>query len=224
MKLLPAILTESINLFQEQLELAKQSERVETIHIDVIDGFFVDNITLTPLDLTVMDFGDLTIDFHFMTEEPMDFVHECEALKSYLPIRRMIGQIERMSFQEDFLQEVKRSGWQPTLGLDIFTPLNAINEEAWSLLNGVLIMGVEAGHQNKIFNLHALEKARQLRERFANPEEMSIIMDGGIKETNLRQILESGANEVSVGSTLWKSNDPAEEIEVLHEIAEQLEL
>mgnify|MGYP004417315356 CR=1 FL=1 len=221
MKLLPAILTDSMTIFTEQLEIAKQGEQVDTVHIDVVDGMFADTLTLTPLDLAVVDFGELQVDFHLMTEEPMDFVHECEAVREYLPIRRIIGQIERMSSQRDFVAEVKRNGWQPALGLDIFTPIDSIDEDVWGEFPAILIMGIEAGAQNKVFNPHALEKIQELRQKYPNLEQLNIGIDGGVKIENLKQILETGVDEVMVGSAIWKSDQPVQLIDQLHEVAGQ---
>jgi len=218
MNVIPAILTDSFLTFQQELEKAKESSQVNTIQVDVIDGMFADDLTLTPLDLTVADFEPLKVDFHLMTEEPMDFVFECAGLREYLPIRQIIGQIEHMSHQLDFVEEVLRNGWQPALALDVFTPLESIDEEVWPQLRSVLFMSVEAGAQNQIFNRVALEKVRELRQKFPHIERMNIIVDGGIKTLNAREILAAGANELAVGSNIWKSRDPVEVIQEFYEL------
>ncbi|CAN5306441.1 ribulose-phosphate 3-epimerase [soil metagenome] len=220
MNVIPAILTDSFLTFQEELQKAQESSQVDTIHIDIIDGMFADEITLTPLDLTVADFEPLKVDFHLMTEEPMDFVFECAGLREYLPIRQVIGQIERMSHQLDFVEEVLRNGWQPALAIDIFTPLESIDQEVWPQLRSVMIMSVEAGAQNQIFNRVALEKVREIRRNFPHAERMNIMVDGGVKTLNAREILASGANELVVGSNIWKSRDPVEVIHEFHELAQ----
>jgi ribulose-phosphate 3-epimerase len=221
MKLLPAILTDSMKTFVEQLEVIKESPHVDRAHIDIIDGQFANNFTLTPLDMTVVDFGDLTLDFHMMVEEPMDSVFECEAIAEYLPIKRMIGQVERMSYQADFIHEVHRNGWEVGLGLDIYTPLEAIDDASWADLDAVLLMGIEAGHQNKIFNMHVLQKVRDIRKVKPAGDKLKIILDGGVKLSNIARILQNGADEVSVGSALWNSTQPLEVIEEFFEIAKK---
>lgn len=220
MNVLPAILTDSFSLFQQQLESIKESSRVNTIHIDVIDGLFVDNLTVTPLDLTVADFDQFKIDFHLMTEEPMDFVFECAGLREYLPIRHLIGQIERMSHQLDFVQEVKRTGWEAGLALDLFTPVESIDEEVWPDLHTLLIMSVEAGMQEQTFNRLALEKVREVRQRFPDSGRMKIQIDGGVKTLNAKEILDSGVDELVVGSGIWESGDPVAEVEKFFQIGE----
>jgi ribulose-phosphate 3-epimerase len=219
MKLHPAILTDSMSTFVEQLDAVKDSDLIDRVHVDIIDGQFVDNITVTPLDLTVVEFGELKVEFHLMVEEPMDSVFECEAIREYLPIKRIIGQVEKMSHQADFIHEVQRNGWEVGLGLDIYTPLEAIDEASWLDIDAILLMGIEAGHQNQIFNVHVLQKVQEIHQQFMQTKKIDIILDGGVKLTNINRILQSGVDEVEVGSALWKSRDPVGIIDEFFKVA-----
>ncbi len=219
MKLSPSILTESMITFVEELDAVKPSQLIDRVHVDIIDGQFVDNITLSPLDLTVVDFGELGVEFHLMVEEPMDMVFECEAIRDYLPIKRVIGQVERMSHQEDFLHEVKRNGWEAALGLDLFTPVEAIDDESWAELDAIMLMSVEAGNQEEVFNPQVFHKLKELREAHPRAAKLPIIIDGGVKTANLGQILQHGVEEVAVGSALWQSGEPVRVIEEFFRIA-----
>jgi ribulose-phosphate 3-epimerase len=218
MNVTPAILTESFLEAQQQIESVRYSSLIDAIHVDVIDGEFVDNVTITPLDLTVADFEPLKIDFHLMTNEPMDFVYECEGVKEYLPIRCIYGQVERMSFQSEFLSAVKANEWKAGLALDLFTPLEAIEEDVWRQLDHVLLMSVEAGYQGQNLGRQALEKIRAIRQIYPSSERMHITVDGGIKITNAGSVLDAGADELCVGSAIWKSSDPVRTIEELYQL------
>jgi ribulose-phosphate 3-epimerase len=218
MQIIPAILTDSIFNFQQQLEVLQSSSSVEAVHIDVIDGMFLDEITVTPLDLTVSDFEPLKIDFHFMTEEPMDFVLECSAIKEYLPIRNVIAQVERMSFQQDFIDEVKKNGWQPILALDLFTPLDAIEPEVWQQVHHIHLMSVEAGAQGRHFHPHVFEKIREIRQFYPESHSIEIMIDGGINLTNIQQLQQTGIDQFVVGSAIWEASDPLEMIEQFAEL------
>jgi ribulose-phosphate 3-epimerase len=215
MKIYPAILTDSFVTAQEQLSSAAQADGIETVHIDVIDGNFVDNITLTPLDLTVAEFGELTIDFHLMTDEPMDFVYEAAGIKEYLPIRQMIGQVEHMSFQLQFVEEVKKNGWQAGLALNLFTPIEEVEEEVWSQIDTLLLLGVEAGAQHQEFQPHVLSKIKELAER--DELKCQVVIDGGVKLENIAQLVDAGVKEFAIGSQIWDASDPVAMIqELLH--------
>jgi ribulose-phosphate 3-epimerase len=219
--IVPTILTDSFATVQMEADAIKYSPLVEAISIDVIDGLFVDNLTVTPLDLTVADFEPAKIDFHFMTEEPMDFVYECVGVKEYLPIRRIYGQVERMSYQRDFLQEVRANNWEAGLALDLFTSLDAIDEELWPNVTHLLLMGTEAGYQGEQLHPYLFEKLAELRSLpFAQHIHVSI--DGGVKPENASQLLSAGANELIVGSALWRSADPLLALEHIYKEITQL--
>jgi ribulose-phosphate 3-epimerase len=218
MKIVPAILTDSFLTAQQQIDQIKYSPLVEAVQIDIVDGQFVENTTVTPLDLTVADFEPTQIDFHLMTEEPMDFVYECEAVKDYLPIRRIYGQVERMSYQRDFIHAVMGNNWQAGLALDLFTPVDEIDEEVWPEIKHILLMGIEAGFQGKSFNKHVLEKIEFIRENFPVSHEITILVDGGVKLSNVQHIFQAGANEVAVGSALWQSVDPLQTLEEFYRL------
>lgn len=210
--------------FIEQFESIKPNQHVERIHVDIIDGQFADNLTLTPLDLTVVDFEELGLDIHLMVEEPMDAVFECEAVHEYLPIKRITAQIERMSHQEDFIHEVHRNGWEAALALDLYTPIEAIDEACWPEVDAILLMSVEAGNQEETFNPHIFHKLKELRAAHPRAAKIPVVIDGGVKLTNLQKILQEGVDEVSVGSALWKSADPQETVEEFFDIAQKYEL
>ncbi len=219
MKLYPGILTASLDEFNQQLAIAREHEEIEQVQIDVIDGYFADNLTLTPLDLIQADYGDLQLDFHLMTEEPLDFVNELVAVKNYLPIRAVVAQIERMSFQNEYFQLVKQHDWLAGISLDLFTPLDSIDKSSWPELELVQLMTIEAGFQNQQFQKKALSKIEPLRDRAK--QVLEIILDGGIKKAEAELALEMGVDGIVVGSGLWQAADLAEAIDQYLKIIRQ---
>jgi ribulose-phosphate 3-epimerase len=209
--LYPSILTGSSQEFVKQLALVKKSQAVKVVQIDVIDGYFVDNITLGPLDITQADYGELEIDFHLLVEEPIDFVHEIIAIKEYLPIRAVIAQIERMSHQDDYLQEVLSHGWLAGLSLDLHTPVASIDEASWKYLDIVQLMTIQAGAQGNEFHQQALDKITQIRQQSQkqSPKKVEIIVDGGVKFEEIKLLKQHKVESAVIGSGLW---DPVQAI------------
>lgn len=208
MNFYPAILTESERELQAYLDVCQPMVPVETVQIDLIDGSFAENLTVSPLDLVNIDWGRLQIDIHLMVDEPMDFVHELVAVKEQLPVRAVIAQIEKMSFQADFVEETKKHGWKTGLSLDIFTPLEEIEAGSWRDLDVLQLMGIEAGSQGqelKPYLFEKLQEAHQLIE--AQDHEIELIVDGGVKLDNFHHLLEQGADSLAVGSALWTAQD-----------------
>ena len=209
MQIIPSILTDQSDVVASQLQQVldvSEEYELERVQFDIIDGEFADNITVTPLDLPLFEFGDLEVDLHLMTHEPLDFVYEAKEIKELVPVKRVIGQIEKMSSQELFVEEVKKQNWLPGLSLDVYTPLSEISLEALEDVRVLQIMGIQAGFQGQDFNEYTygvIDEARALIEK-VNPT-IELIVDGGVKPTHLARLLELGVDAVAVGSVLWKA-------------------
>ncbi len=211
MQVYPAILSDSLDVVARQLSEAQALPEIETVHIDVIDGIFADNLTVAPLDLVEFNFAELSLDFHIMAEEPLDYVLELVAVKDVMPVRALIGQIERMSNQSFFVEEVQKQGWKAGLALDLFTPVEEIDEAAWNNLDIVLLMAVEAGYQGQQFHPTVLDKVAELRTLAQQKNrELEIIIDGGVSDEVIKMIHDAGATSVAIGSSLWCAKEPEE--------------
>lgn len=207
----PSILTDSIEEVQKQVDLAKACPDVEVLQLDIIDGFFADNLTVTPQSLLEVDFGDLQLDLHLMVEEPMDMMAEIEAVMEHLPIRAIIAQIEKMTYQHDFVEDVKKMGFKVGLSLDIFTPLDSLDEGILKKLDFIQFMGIEAGFQGQKLNSTIFAK---LTDFFSQPTvtnrdglSLEVIFDGGVTEANIDQFIDLGIFSFAIGSTLWQADD-----------------
>jgi len=210
MQINPAILTGDIETFIQQLALVRDFSTAELVQIDIIDGLFSNNVTITPTDLALadLDFARLKLDFHLMTEEPMDYVWELVEHQQSFPIRAVYGQIEKMSHQTDFLEEVKKQGWQAGLALNLFTPISSIEQSAWNYLDEVLLMAVEAGAQGRVFNNLVLEKIKELCSQAQQlGRTIKIVVDGGVKAEHLAILKSSGVDRVAIGSALFSVPD-----------------
>jgi len=206
MNLYPSLLTPSIDEYQQQLDFVLDSGVVKVIQVDVVDGHFADNLTLTPIDLINVNHGGLKIDFHLMTQEPVDYVRELAAIKNQLPVRAVIAQVERMTSISEYLSEIKIQGWKTGLSLNLYTPVSAIDVDAWLDLDIIQLMTIEAGFQGQKFQSKALEKIAQI-EKLAK-KDVEIIIDGGVKKEYLSLLEKHHAGGVVVGSGIWQAADP----------------
>lgn len=207
------VLTGSLDLARKQIELAKESNLLEAIQIDIVDGIFADNHTFTPQDLVDIDFGDLQIDFHLMTEEPMDYVWELEEHCKELPIRSVFGQIEKMSYQSAFLEEVKKQDWKAGLALDLYTPIEAIDEDSWDWMDAILLLGAEAGMSGQKLNPYLFEKIKAVKEKINKGEPMRIFVDCGVNKDNVAKLQASGVDSVTANSAFNNAADYKKAVE-----------
>jgi ribulose-phosphate 3-epimerase len=223
MRIYPAILTDSFQVLTDQLSLVKDHPAVEVVHLDVIDGFFADNLTITPLDLNEVELGNIQLDLHLMANEPLDFVYEAVAGVEHTAIRTVIGQIEQMSWQSEFLEEVKKHGWRTGLALNLFTPLESIDEASWDHIDVIQLMAIEAGGQGRTFNPLVLEIIKEARAKIASlGKQVEILIDGGIDLERLPSLAQAGVDSVAIGSEIWQASDPAIELQELLTAAERL--
>lgn len=209
-------MTQDLHVAQEQLDLSQELSDVETVQFDVIDGYYVDNLTLAPTALAELEYGELRADLHLMVNEPLDFVYEARDMAKQLPIRAIIAQIERMSDQVAYAEEVRRNNWQVGLSLDLYTPLESIHEHVWELVDIVQVMGIQAGYQGQEFKPQSLAFIEEAVKRSrASEHAIEIIVDGGIKAEQVAILEELGVQGVSVGSVLWKAEAIQEAFESL---------
>lgn len=211
MTIYPAILSSNLDLVQQQLNLVKKLPQINIVQIDLTDGIFVDNLTILPEQLVDLDFGQLQIDLHLMVEEPMDTVVFLLEIQKNLPIRTIIAQIEHMSYQVDFCEEVTKAGWQVGLSLNLHTPFSAIETDVLNKLNIIQCMGIEAGWQGRKFNQQVLSKIQEIKRLWlvkkTNQTNNELLVDGGVKFHNAQKIIEAGATGLVAGSELWQAKD-----------------
>lgn len=207
MKIFPAILSDSVETIQAQVNLAKECPGVEKVQIDIVDGFFADNITVSPLNLLEVDFGDLEIDLHLMIDEPMDILQEIESLEENLPIRTIIAQIERMTHQQDFIDDVRKMEYKVGFSLDGFTPVDALDEGILEQLDVIQFMGIEAGYQGQTFLPYTQEKLKNFFSTERRLTKAEVFVDGGVTPEIAKNLAQQGVDGVAVGSSLWSASD-----------------
>ncbi|MDQ5951833.1 MAG: ribulose-phosphate 3-epimerase [Patescibacteria group bacterium] len=220
MKIYPALLSDSREEIQQQVNrVLAEAPDIETVQVDIIDGRFADNLTVTPADLTGISWADLTIDFHLMTEEPLDYVYELIDYKEELPIRAVIAQIERMSNISHFLEDVQKNGLLPGVSIDLHTPLDELEADHLRFIKIIQLMGIEAGFQGQDFNPIVLNKITQL-VKACQTLEIELVIDGGISEKTISSVAAAGATGVAVGSALWNSSSISDTIDTLQQLSQ----
>lgn len=217
MTIYPSILTNTVFEVQSQVDrIADEAgDLVQTVQIDVIDGEFADNFTVTPEDLHEIEWHGLQIDFHLMVNEPMDFVAECLQFEN---VRCIIAQVEHMSYQSHFIEEVIKHERAVGLSLDVHTPVDAIEPESWEHLTAVQFMGNLAGVQGQPFaGEFVLQKIREVAsiKREKNLTELEILVDIGVTPETIPALLQAGATGGAPGSVIWKSPDAGQMIRVM---------
>ncbi len=218
-EILPSILSADF------AHLADDIRRVETagatmLHVDVMDGHFVPNITIGPPVLqSIRRATSLPLDVHLMITEPERFLKDfVEAGANSISV-----QVESTPHVDRAVQIIKSENCKAGVVLNPATPL-AMVEEVLENVDYVLIMSVNPGFGGQQFIEYSLDKIARLREMIEEAElSCRIEVDGGIERGNLRDVLEAGADMIVVGSHIFHAPDPAEAVRELLNIAREFE-
>jgi len=199
-EIIPAILTDNLDELKELINRAEGN--VEKIQIDIIDGKFADNKTVTPKEVEGIG-TNLKIDFHLMVNEPSEWIGKCVKAKG----TRVIGQIEKMTSQVEFLEKAHNNDVLGGLAIDLGTNIEAIEPEALSMVDVVLVMSVRAGFGGQEYEIKALKKMVEL-DKIRNEQNLSfrICDDGGVSLETVGKAHFSGVDEVSIGRRLFEGN------------------
>jgi ribulose-phosphate 3-epimerase len=175
---------------------------VQRVQIDIVDGIFANNVTIKPKELINLDVF-LGLDFHLMVNEPVDWIERCMGVGA----DRIIGQIEMMTSQKEFVEKLEEKNLRLGLAIDLNTPVEKIEKSLFEKLDVVLVMSVAAGFGNQKFEIQALDKVRQLNEiRIKGKTPFRICVDGGETEDVIDDSVFDGADEVVVGRRLFNGD------------------
>lgn len=200
MDIIPAILTNSIEEAKAMLSISDLS--APRTQIDIIDGIFVNNKTIFPESLED-EIYTTKIDFHLMVHEPVRWIDRCIRGNA----DRIIAQVEQMSDQVEFVNEVIKKGASVGLALDLSTDVLSIDPDVFSMLDVVLVMSVDAGFGGQPYNIQALKVISDLAKiRNENTYNYKICDDGGVNISYLKEIKDAGADEVCIGRKIFEGD------------------
>ncbi len=199
----------------EAVELAERSG-ADLIHVDIMDGHFVPNLTLGPrLVAAVRKRTRLPIDVHLMVENPRAFVtpfHEAGA--DWISLH-----VEATAHLHKDVTMIKQLGRMAGVALNPGTPLAAL-DEILGEADFVLVMSVNPGWGGQSFIPSSLDKIRALKARLRRDgRDIPIEVDGGIKLDNMEDIIRAGMDVVVAGSAIFEAPDPAGVIREMKRIA-----
>lgn len=201
---------------EEEIKKIEQAG-IDLIHIDVMDGHFVPNITMGPFIVEgIRRITDVPLDIHLMIEHPERYVNAFAAAAragDLITFHR-----ETTEEPKEIVELIKKTGLKAGVSLNPDTPTETV-EDLLDVLDLVLVMSVNPGFAGQRFIPKALPKIARLRS--IAPDEMDIEVDGGITTETVSQAAQQGANVIVAASAIFKADDPVNAIKTLRQTAEQ---
>ncbi len=210
-KIAPSILSADFGRLADEVRAVTQAG-ADYIHVDVMDGRFVPNLTIGPVVVdAVRKATDKPLDVHLMIEDPDRYIDDFAKAGADI-----IGvHVEACRHLHRVLQQIRAAGKLPSVTLNPHTPIDSIRHVLQDV-SQVLIMSVNPGFGGQSFIPNVLPKIRALREEItARGLTLDIEVDGGIKPDNVAQAAAAGANVFVAGSAVFNAKDYAAQIRAL---------
>lgn len=209
LKIAPSILSSDFSRLGEEIQ-AVIDAGADWVHIDVMDGHFVPNITIgPPVIASLRRCSTVPLDVHLMISDPAayvpDFAHAGADIITF--------QVEAAHHPHRILNQIKELGCKAGVVLNPGTPEESIEFLAEDL-DMVLLMSVNPGFGGQAFIPDTLRKIRNVRAMIGDRD---LEVDGGIDATTAAQVVEAGANVLVAGSYVFKHHSYLEAIESLRQ-------
>ncbi|PJB49015.1 MAG: ribulose-phosphate 3-epimerase [Chloroflexi bacterium CG_4_9_14_3_um_filter_45_9] len=202
-KLAPSILSADFARLGEQVAEATRAG-ADYIHIDVMDGHFVPNITIgAPIVASIRLWTSLPLDVHLMIEHPERHISDFAASGADI----ITVHVEACTHLHRTIESIKQMGKKAGVALNPATPLNSI-EEILPYVDLTLIMSVNPGFGGQSFIPETLSKITRLRKMLDEGKfNAELEVDGGITIDNAVSIVKAGANVLVVGNSVFKAKE-----------------
>lgn len=204
----PSILSADFTRLADAIEDVR-SGGATVLHVDVMDGHFVPNITIgLPVVRSIRKATDMTIDTHLMISEPGRYAVEfVKAGADMVSVH-----VEADAHLQRTLTAIRDAGAKAGVAINPATPLEALSE-ALPYADFILLMSVNPGFGGQKFIPTMLDKVRRLRAMIeARGLDVRIEIDGGVDENNIAEVAEAGAEIIVAGSAVYGKGDAAEAV------------
>lgn len=209
----PSVLAADFGNLQRDIEMLNQSV-AKWIHLDVMDGVFVPNISYgMPIIKTIDELTEKVLDVHLMIVQPERYISAFKEVGADV----LTVHYEASTHLHRTLQAIKNEGMQAGVALNPHTPVQVL-EDIIKEIDLVLIMSVNPGFGGQKFIQHTYEKIVQLTELIDKKNaDVLIEVDGGVGPGNSAQLSQLGADVLVAGNAIFSAENP---LEVIQQMAE----
>lgn len=204
-KISPSLLSANFSNLEKDIKMLEDGG-AHLLHLDVMDGHFVPNITLGPVIIeAIREVANIPLDVHLMIDDPDFYVNAfIDAGSDYLTIHA-----ESTPHLHRVVQKIKARGVKAGVSLNPHTPISVL-ENILDDIDLVLIMSVNPGFGGQSFIPNTIKKLQQLQIMLKenNAEHIEVEVDGGIKIDNIKEVADAGCDIFVSGSGIFKAENP----------------
>ncbi len=207
----PSLLSADFGNLEREMSWVNES-RADLLHLDVMDGVFVPNISFGfPVLKHVARLCHKPLDVHLMIVEPQKFISQVADLGAYY----MNVHYAALTHHHRVIQQIREAGMHPAITLCPSTPVHLLSDIIQDV-DMVLLMSVNPGFGGQKFIPQTLKKVRQLRQLIEETGSKALIeIDGGVNMQTGGQLAEAGADILVAGSFVFGASEPSANIDAL---------
>lgn len=207
LKIAPSLLAANFSRLGEEVQAVAQAG-ADWLHLDMMDGHFVPNLSFGPLVVQAFAQGPLPLDVHLMVSRPEDYLEAVHGLGAVA----MTVHVEACVHLQRMLRAIRDRGMLAGVALNPSTSPDFL-EYLQQDLDQVLVMSVNPGFGGQAFLASSIPKIRRVRQLLG--EHVRVSVDGGVSSENARSLVEAGADVLVAGSSVFASSDYAQAIRSL---------